>query len=249
MKKIITALFTCLLFSSCGQQEEKIFTALGEDIWAELGEIDEIDGPVHFKIAIPNDTPDTLCAYKTMITCNCLSIDRFVENLVAPGGKIIAECTYDPAYRKGEVKERGLIYLSGKNYCFLNLHAVVNPCKHPIEESAQYDMGGGLFVSHKVLSYSRMKPGEEKDMYINIGTNLSRKAVITFEPEGGKSECLRFRNPGRLEADARDTVHFKFVMPADNPLQDTVTFTLQPKVNGVPTRNVMKVRAVCVDEI
>lgn len=248
MKRILIAALSCILFASCGQRQEKTFTALGEDIWAELGEIDEIDGPVYFKIAIPNETADTLCAYKTMITCTCLSIDSFTENWVAPGESIIAGCTYDPAYRKGEVKERGLIYLSGNRHCFLNLHATVNPCKHPIEESAQYDMGGGLFVSHRVLSYSRMKPGEVKDMYINIGTNLSKRAVVTFEPLGEKSQCLRFTDPGRLEADARDTVHFKFVMPQDNPLQDTVIFTLQPKVNGVPTRNAMKVRAICTEE-
>ena len=44
-----------------------------------------------------------------------------------------------------------------------------------------------------------------------------------------------------MKADERDTLHVKFTMP---DAIDTVSFDIQPFVNGVPTEGKLTVRAI-----
>ena len=50
------------------------------------------------------------------------------------------------------------------------------------------------------------------------------------------------RQPGKMKADERDTIHVKFTMPEGI---DSVAFDIQPRVNGVPTQEKLAIRAIC----
>lgn len=213
------------------------------DVWANLGNIDEADGLVHFKAVYVNDNPDTVYVFRTHVSCSCLSVDDFESNYVGPGDKIIANLTYNPAYRNGETEEFANLRLSSRETITVHMTANVKPTVHPIEESHPYKLGQGLQTSHKTLSYAFMDPGETKEMYIHIANGLNRKANIILQPRGEYSDCIKFRQPGKMAADGRDTIHFKMTMPENYSGLDPITFNLQPIVNGVETETPLLVKA------
>ena len=95
-------------------------------------------------------------------------------------------------------------------------------------------------MSHKVLNYGRLRPGETGDFFFRHGNGNDRKATVTFDIPDAWKPYLRMRQPGKMKADERDTVHVKFTMPEG---LDSLQFSIQPYVDGRPTEEVLDVRA------
>lgn len=243
MKKYIALTFAalCAVAVSC-VNSPKTFNVNVLDAWANLGEIDEADGPVSFKVVYVNDAEDTVYIFRTSVSCSCLTVEDIENNCAAPGEKIVTSFRYDPAYRNGETEEYAILRLSSREDVTVHLTADVKPCVHPIEEGQPYDLGEGLHTSHKVLAYANAEPGKTQDMYIHIANGKTKKANIVLEPRGEYSECIRFRQPGKMAADGRDTIHFKMTLPEDYVSEETLEFVLQPVVDGVETETPLTVR-------
>ena len=111
---------------------------------------------------------------------------------------------------------------------------------HPIEEDRPYAYGEGLYMSHKVLSYGALRPGETGDFFFRHGNGNTRKANIVFDIPDSWKPYVRMRQPGRMKADERDTIHVKFTMPDG---LDTVKFAVQPLVDGKPTEEKLQIWA------
>lgn len=243
-KNLVLALSTLLAVSVSCVNSPKTFKVNVLDAWANMGEIEEADGPVSFKVTYVNDSEDSVYIFRTSVSCSCLSVDGIENNYAAPGEKIVTNFTYDPAYRNGETEEYSILRLSSREDITVHMTANVNPCKHPIEEGQPYDLGEGFHTSHKILSYAYIAPGETQDMYIHIANGKTKKANIVLEPRGENTDCLRFRQPGKMAADGRDTIHFKMTMPEDYDSGEEINFILQPIVDGVETETPIRVRAV-----
>lgn len=247
MKKVTLFLALAFVLISCAEPKtrEIVFKSTNGDVWANIGVINEADGIVPIKVIIPNNNNDTLIAKRSMESCSCFHLEGFEQRIAAPGENIIANITYNPAYRRDIQKEYIRIEMSDKSISDIYLHADVVPCKHPIEEDHKYLLGEGLRTSHKSLIYGNIKQGETKDMYIYIANGLDIEADVILDPRGENTDCLRFRQLGRVEADSRDTLHFKFTMPQTIQPSDSLEFILQPIVNGVETETAIKVKAIC----
>jgi len=227
----------------------KFFNEVDNKVTIDLGNVKEIDGAIDIEVRIPNTTEDTLTISKKRSSCRCFSFNKFKKTKAAPGEDMIVSMIYDPAYMNGDQEEYAGLILSNGQLIDINLTANVTPCPHAIEEGHPYDLGGGIHVSHRVLSFARLAPGESRKMYFHIANGLDKKAKVVLEPRGEDSHCIEvYRQPGKMDADGRDTIHVTFTMPEDRPLNDTVLFELQPFVDGVPTETPMKVRAICVIE-
>ena len=245
MKGIFKTISLLLLgIAAAGCNQPKTFNVKVGDAWANLGKIDEAKGPVKFRVVYVNDSQDTVYVFRTRVSCSCLAVDGFDDNFAAPGEKIVCNLSYNPAYRNGDVEEYAILRLSSREDITIHMTGNVTPCRHPIEESAQYALGEDFHVSHRVLSYVDLKPGETQDMYINIANGKTRKANIVLEPRGEYSDCIKFRQPGKMAADGRDTIHFKITLPQDYLSTEEIGFILQPVVDGVETETPIKVKAV-----
>ena len=95
-------------------------------------------------------------------------------------------------------------------------------------------------MSPKVLSSGVLRPGETGDFFFRHGNGNTRKANIVFDIPDPWKPYLRMRQPGRMKADERDTIHVKFTMPEG---LDSVDFALQPRVNGKPTEERLHIQA------
>ena len=95
-------------------------------------------------------------------------------------------------------------------------------------------------MSHKVLNYGRLRPGETGDFFFRHGNGNTRKATVTFDIPDAWKPYLRMRQPGKMKADERDTIHVKFTMPEG---LDSLQFSIQPYVDGRPTDEVLDIRA------
>lgn len=208
---------------------------------ADLGKIKEIDGPVTFRLLCRNDYADTLYPVQLYTPCGCTQV-RFDRKPVAPGEDEVLEITYNPAYRPGIMMESIDVYYRNSPVKVRNfvIKGEVIGFVHPIEEDRPYNYGEGLYMSHKVLHFGTQEAGETRDVFFRHGNGNQKKADIRFEIPAEWQPYLRMRQPGKMKADERDTIHVKFTMP--DPA-DTVEFAVQPVVNGVSTADVLIIKA------
>ena len=212
----------------------------GKDV--NLGKIKEIDGPVTVRLVVKNEYPDTLYPVQLYTSCGCTKA-KFDQKPVPPGADEVLEVTYNPAYRPGPMREEIQVrYLNSPvQLRTFAIKGEVIGFKHPIEEDRPYAYGEGLYMSHLIMHYGALRPGETGDFFFRHGNGNTRKATVTFDIPEAWRPYLRMRQPGKMKADERDTIHVKFTMPSG---LDTVEFALQPRVDGEPTEEVLTVRAV-----
>ena len=192
------------------------------------------------KLLCRNDYADTLYPVQLHTPCGCTQVS-FDRKPVAPGADEVLTVTYDPAYRPGPMMEEIVVYYrnSPVRSRSMIIKGQVIGYNHPIEEDRPYAYGEGLYMSHKVLHFGAKNPGETGDVFFRHGNGNSRKADIRFEIPDEWKPYVRMRQPGRMKADERDTIHVKFTMPEGI---DTVNFTIQPYVNGKPTEEVLCIK-------
>ena len=239
MKRPVFLLALLLMAAACGSRDgiRTIRTAEGQD--ANLGTIREIDGPVTVRLLIRNDFPDTLYPVQLHTPCGCTNA-RFDQKPVAPGADEVLEVTYNPAYRPGPMREEIQVrYVNSPvRVRTFTISGKVIGFNHPIEEDRPYAYGEGLYMSHKILSYGQLRPGETGDFFFRYGNGSTRKATVTFDIPEEWQPYVRMRQPGRMKADQRDTLHVKFTMPEGI---DSAAFSLQPRVDGRKTEEVLSV--------
>ncbi len=230
-----------LLLAACGPKNaEKVFRA-SEDTEVRLGRIKEADGPVSFKLLLKNDFQDTLKPLFIYTPCGCTAASNG-NRPVPPGEDEVIDVTYNPAYREGKhMEEIQIRYKDSptpmRSVIFMT---EVIGCKHPIEETCRYAMGLDFYSSHKVLAFGNFDPGQTKDMFFHYGNGGKKKMNVSFEVPDEWKGVISLRQPGKMKADQRDTVHVKFTMPAG---VDTIRFAIQPIVNGKPTDESIKIKA------
>ena len=239
MKRQVFLLTLLLMAAACGSRDgiRTIRTAEGQD--ADLGTIREIDGPVTVRLLIRNDFPDTLYPVQLHTPCGCTNA-RFDQKPVAPDADEVLEVTYNPAYRPGPMREEIQVrYVNSPvRVRTFTISGKVIGFNHPIEEDRPYAFGEGLYMSHKILSYGLLRPGETGDFFFRYGNGNTRKATVTFDIPEEWQPYVRMRQPGRMKADQRDTLHVKFTMPEGI---DSAAFSLQPRVDGRKTEEVLSV--------
>lgn len=240
MKKTVFLALLAILAACTPKDGVRTFPAReGKDV--NIGKIKEIDGPVTVRLVIRNEYPDTLYPVQLHTPCGCTKA-QFERKPVAPGEDEVLEVTYNPAYRPGPMREEIQVrYLdSPVQVRTFAIQGEVIGYNHPIEEDRPYAYGEGLYMSHQVLSYGRLRPGQTGDFFFRHGNGNPRKADIVFDIPDAWKPYVRMRQPGKMKADERDTIHVKFTMPEG---LDSVDFALQPRVNGKPTESVLTIRA------
>ena len=230
-----------MLAAACGPRDGIRTVRIAEGQDAELGTIKEIDGPVTFRLLIRNDYPDTLYPVQLHTPCGCTQA-RFDQKPVAPGADEVLEVTYNPAYRPGPMREEIQVRYTNSPVRVRTFSITGNVVgfNHPIEEDRPYAFGEGLYMSHKILSYGSLRPGETGDFFFRHGNGNTRKANIVFDIPDAWKPYVRMRQPGKMKAGQRDTIHVKFTMPEG---LDSVEFALQPRVNGKKTEDSLLIRA------
>lgn len=243
MRKLSALVALLLLGAACGGPKDGVRTLrTTTSTEADLGKIQEKDGPVTVKLLVKNDYADTLYPVQLYTPCACTQV-QFDRKPVAPGEDEVLTVKYNPAYRPGPMTEQISVYYQNspvKVRSFIIKGEVIG-FNHPIEEDRPYAFGEGLYMSHKVLSFGSLKPGETKDMFFRHGNGNTRAARIRFDIPPQWQPYLRLRQPGKMQADGRDTLHVKFTMPEGI---DTVHFTIQPYVNDKPTEEVLTIKVV-----
>ena len=238
--RMTSAAAAIVLAVACGPKDGIRSLRVTTSTEADLGKIKEIEGPVTVKLLCRNDYADTLYPVQLHTPCGCTQVS-FDRKPVAPGADEVLTVTYDPAYRPGPMMEEIVVYYrnSPVRSRSMVIKGQVIGYNHPIEEDRPYAYGEGLYMSHKVLHFGAKHPGETGDVFFRHGNGNSRKADIRFEIPDEWKPYVRMRQPGRMKADERDTIHVKFTMPEGI---DTVNFAIQPYVNGKPTEEVLCIK-------
>lgn len=242
MKKVLLMLLAAMAVA-CAPKDGVRTIRTAADQEADLGKIMEIDGPATFRLVVRNTYADTLFPLRMYTPCGCTQV-QFSRDPVAPGADQVLEVTYNPAYRPGPLMETITVYYQASPVqaeSFIIKGEVIG-YNHPIEEDRPYHFGEGLYMSHKLLLFGVRRPGETTDIFFRHGNGNTKKADIRFDIPAQWQPYVRMRQPGKMKADERDTIHVKFTMPEGI---DSVAFDIQPRVNGVPTQEKLAIRAIC----
>ena len=208
----------------------------------DLGKIMEIDGPVTFRLLLKNEYKDTLYPVRMHTPCYCTKV-RFEKDPVAPGEDEVLEVVYDPAYRPGPMMEQIQVYYTNNSPTrvrIVTFKGEIIGYNHPIEEDRPYAFGSGLYMSHKVLSFGIVRPGDTADMFFRYGNGNTKASTVEFDIPQEWKPFFRLRQPGKMKADGRDTLHARFTMPMG---MDSVLFAVRPMVDGKPVEQDLTIRA------
>ena len=240
--RMTSAAAAIVLAVACGPKDGVRSLRVTTSTEADLGKIKEIEGPVTVKLLCRNDYADTLYPVQLHTPCGCTQV-AFDRKPVAPGEDEVLTVTYDPAYRPGPMMEEIVVYYrnSPVRSRSMVIKGQVIGYNHPIEEDRPYAYGEGLYMSHKVLNFGARDVGETADMFFRHGNGGKKKADIRFDIPESWQPYVRMRQPGRMKANERDTIHVKFTMPENI---DTVDVDIQPLVNGKPTEQTLRIKAI-----
>ena len=210
MKRVL--FLSLLLAAACAPKDgiRTLRTAEGQE--ADLGKIKEIEGPVTVRLVAKNVYPDTLYPVQLYTPCGCTEA-KFDRKPVPPGADEVLEVTYNPAYRPGPMREEIQVRYqhSPVNVRTFAIKGEVIGFNHPIEEDRPYAYGEGLYMSHKVLSYGALRPGETGDFFFRHGNGKGEhrlrhpRAVETLPADAParQDEGRRARHHPREVHDAR----------------------------------------------
>ena len=242
MRNLILLLALLGLMGACAPKDGIRTMRASTSKEVDLGKIKEIDGPFKVRLLLRNDYKDTLYPVQLYTPCGCTQAS-FDKKPVAPGEDEVLEVVYNPAYNPGPMMEQiQILYTNSPTRVrIITIKGEVIGYNHPIEEDRPYAFGEGLYMSHKVLSYGLVRPGDTSDMFFRYGNGNTGSATVEFEiPEEWKP-FFRLRQPGKMKADERDTLHARFTMPMG---VDSAYFAVRPIVDGKYTDEVLSVRAV-----
>lgn len=243
MRKWIFAVL--LLTAACTPKSGIRTIRTTENTEADLGVIQEKDGPVTVRLVVRNELADTLHPVQVYTPCGCTAAETDRRS-IAPGADEIIEVTYNPAYRPGIFMEEIQVYYADSPVRMRSLliKGEVIGYNHPIEEDRPYAFGQGLYLSHEVLHYGKLAPGQTDDMFIRHGNGNKKAADIRFDIPPEYASSIGLRQPGVMEADGRDTLHVRFTMPEGPAPGDTLLIPLQPLVNGKKTDKILYIKAI-----
>ncbi|MDE7126851.1 MAG: DUF1573 domain-containing protein [Bacteroidales bacterium] len=217
-----------------------------ENTEADLGAVMEEDGPVQANLLIANVYADTLTPLAVYTRCQCISasVDR---TPVPPGETLRVQVMYNPAYRSGIFMEEISVKLLGRSSLSLIVKGEVIPAEHPLEEDYPYDFGEGLHLSHEVLHYGRLAPGESRDIFIRYANGSRRDMDIDFSADTALSGSIASRHGNRLGTGERDTLHFRFTMPGHAHAGDTLALPVYVSVDGRRLDRSLTIKAISVE--
>lgn len=218
-----------------------------ENTEADFGVIKEKDGVAGHNLLYVNSTGDTLRPVEALTRCSCVTA-HVSRDPVAPGDTLKLSVVYNPSYRKGIfMEEIGVRCLDRKGILSFIIKGEIIPMEHPVEEDYPYDFGNGIHLSHEVLHFGKLLPGERGRMFIRIANTRKHAAVLSFSVPGQFSPALSFRNGISMDADGRDTLWFTFTMPDCLEQGDTVTFPLTIGLDGRMIEKRLLVKAIAPD--
>jgi len=244
MRKAIVIIAALAAVVSCSGGDKIRTIRTSENTEADFGKIKEADGPVTVRLLARNESADTLFPVRLYTPCACTEV-KFDRTPVPPGEDEVIEVSYNPAYRPGKMMEEIQVYYAGnplKMRSFIIVGEVIG-YSHPIKEDRPYNLGSDFYVSHKKVSFGTIRPGETKDFFFRYGNGGSRRADVRFEIPEEWRPYLRLRQPGKMKADQRDTVHVKFTAPATAGEGEKIEIPLQPVVNGKAVDEAIQISA------
>lgn len=244
---ILLAFALILAASCCRSRTVSADLLANEDTEADFGVIMEKDGVAERNLLYVNSTGDTLRPVSTLTRCSCVTayVDR---DPVAPGDTLKLSVGYNPSYRKGIfMEEIGVKCLDRKGILSFVIKGEIIPMEHPVEEDYPYDFGEGIHLSHEVLHFGKLLPGENGRMFIRMASTGKRAAELTFSAPEQFRTALSFRGETTMDAGGRDTLWFTFTMPDGVSQGDTLTFPLTLGLDGRMIEKRLLVKAIAPD--
>lgn len=199
----------CLLAGQAALYAQDLFFDGGCD----FGVLYEKDGKAVRQFAFRNDRRDTVVICDMTTACRCITGEPSFAK-VAPGETGNVRLTFDPAYRSGPFEYSvTLWYMGRKLHQTVKVKGTVVPMVHPIEEDHPYNWGGGLFTSHKVLLFGKLKPGESGRIFFRYGNGTDKEMDLRFEVEGCCVHAIEMERHLVLAPDYRGKLYVTLTMP------------------------------------
>ncbi len=228
--KIFTVLLSLMLFSLTTSFAQVPSTQLAQHNRVhDFGQILEKNGVVSHTFTFTNTGKQPVIINGTHSGCGCTSTD-FTKLPIKPGAKGHVTVTYNPAHRPGVFSKELVIFFNDKkNYTRIWVKGTVIPALRPVEEDHPYNFGRGLHTSRKVLPFGTISKGTSREITLFYANNTVKEMLLTFKVDENHPD-LTFTNPGKLSANERGKMVFKYTASSNN--RKSMVFNVYPYVDG-----------------
>ena len=230
MTRIYTVMLCLLTALTVGAQESKYLKTFEFDERIHnFGTIEEKDGKVSHTFTFTNRGKETVTIKEVNAMCGCTTA-AFSKAPVKPGQQAKVTLTYDPSHRPGHFSKEAVVLLNdGDYYTRIWIKGDVVEMVHPVTEDHPYAYGEGLYMSHRVIPFSVVKPGEQDSIRVLVANDSQEPMTVTFSKQPN-NRLLQLPEKLTLKAGQRTLFYAKYKALRTYPYRRYIT--LQPDVNG-----------------
>ena len=230
MKRIHILMLLMLTALTVGAQESKYLKTFEFDERIHnFGTIEEKDGKVSHTFTFTNRGKETVTIKEVNAMCGCTTA-AFSKAPVKPGQQAKVTLTYDPSHRPGHFSKEAVVLLNdGDYYTRIWIKGDVVEMVHPVTEDHPYAYGEGLYMSHRVIPFSVVKPGEQDSIRVLVANDSQEPMTVTFSKQPN-NRLLQLPEKLTLKAGQRTLFYAKYKALRTYPYRRYIT--LQPYVNG-----------------
>lgn len=230
MTRIYTVMLCLLTALTVGAQESKYLKTFEFDERIHnFGTIEEKDGKVSHTFTFTNRGKETVTIKEVNAMCGCTTA-AFSKAPVKPGQQAKVTLTYDPSHRPGHFSKEAVVLLNdGDYYTRIWIKGDVVEMVHPVTEDHPYAYGEGLYMSHRVIPFSVVKPGEQDSIRVLVANDSQEPMTVTFSKQPN-NRLLQLPEKLTLKAGQRTLFYAKYKALRTYPYRRYIT--LQPYVNG-----------------
>ena len=230
MTRIHTLMLCLLTALTAGAQESKYLKTFEYDERIHnFGTIEEKDGKVSHTFTFTNRGKETVTIKEVNAMCGCTTAE-FSKAPVKPGQKAKVTLTYNPSHRPGHFSKEAVVLLNdGDYYTRIWIKGDVREMVHPVTEDHPYAYGEGLYMSHSLIPFSIVKPGEQDSIRVLVANDSQEPMTVTFSRRPN-NRLLQLPEKLTLKPGQRTLFYAKYKALRTYPYQRYIT--LQPYVNG-----------------
>ena len=146
----------------------------------DFGNIQEKDGKVSHTFTFTNRGKEPVLISDVRLWCGCTEA-QYSKQPVKPGHTTKVTLVFDPAYRPGKFSKEAVVVLNGgESYTRIWVKGQVEAMPHPVTEDHPYHLGENLYVSHQVIPFGKIKPGETDSIRVLIANGGNQEMTVEF---------------------------------------------------------------------
>lgn len=239
----ITLLLTAIVLSINAQtivKMDSLKTLKISERSFDFGTIDEKDGKVSHTFTVTNTGNTPIVISDVSFACSCISV-TYTREPIRPFKSGEVTVTYNPAYRPGFFsKELNILTQDRKFRNRIWVKGNVKGAKHEVTEDYPYFYGNDFYMRQNICSFGPIKQGITKVITVDYINNKENTIKLDFIIDKGWEKLVSIVSAKYIKAYGKSRINL--ILKSKNTMPGKYEFYVTPVINGIPSKEKLKVR-------